>query len=86
MSGGSSGRPEGPPGCGGVVPVDESRSLPVCAHCGDRIGVYEPPWVEVADGTLHSSLFLNLDRYAPHARARVWHHACLAPPASRGVV
>ena len=66
--------------------MDESRSLPVCAHCGERIGVYEPLWLEVADGTLHSSSFPNLDRYAPHAPARVWHHACFAPPASRGVV
>ena len=28
--------------------------------CGDRIGVYEPIWLELADGALHRSSYLNL--------------------------
>jgi hypothetical protein len=59
--------------------LDHTRSSSVCARCGDRIGVYEPLWLELADGTLQSSSFLSLDQYASHAQARVWHHGCLAP-------
>jgi hypothetical protein len=54
-----------------------------CSHCGDRIGVYEPAWLELADGTLRSSSFLNLphDLPAGERAARLWHLGCLAPDA-----
>ena len=61
------------------VAMDENRPPLLCARCGDRIGVYEPVWLELADGALRSSSYLNLDRYAPYERSRLWHLGCLAP-------
>ena len=40
--------------------VDHVSAFLRCALCGDRIGVYEPIWLELADGRLHRSSFLNL--------------------------
>jgi hypothetical protein len=59
--------------------VDHNRPPLLCARCGDRIGVYERLWLELADGTLRSSSFLNLAQHELHGRARLWHHSCLAP-------
>ena len=52
-----------------------------CALCGDRIGVYEPIWLELGDGTLHCSSYLNLSDYPGHDPSRFWHVDCLTPEA-----
>jgi hypothetical protein len=56
--------------------------LPVCATCGDRVGVYEPIWLERADGTLVRSGLLEIGD-EPIA-CRVFHSGCrpVAPVAS----
>ncbi len=56
----------------------------VCMRCRDRIGVFEPLWVKLADGTIHPSSFLNLGQHLQHEecrQARFWHAGCLAPDA-----
>ena len=60
--------------------------FPLCTHCGDRIGVYEPAWLVDADGSIRSSSWLNIDPDAGQNRARLWHHGCLAPDAIPGTV
>jgi hypothetical protein len=50
-------------------------SRPVCAHCGDRIGVYEPIWLEQPDGTRVRSGLLELGDAPPDGR--LFHSACL---------
>jgi hypothetical protein len=54
-------------------------SQPVCGICGDRIGVYEPIWVALDDGTLVVSALLNLDqqRTAIEGDPRLFHAGCL---------
>ncbi len=52
-----------------------------CAMCGDRIGVYEPIWLELADGSLHRSSYLNLGEHPEHYEAQFWHLDCLIPAA-----
>jgi hypothetical protein len=47
--------------------------------CGDRIGVYEPLWLELPDGDVHRSSYLNLGDYPAHDEARLWHIDCLIP-------
>jgi hypothetical protein len=59
--------------------VDHNRPPLLCARCGERIGVYEPLWLERGDGSLCSSSYLNLDQHEWHERSRLWHHGCLAP-------
>ena len=64
--------------------MDDDLSFLVCTRCGDRIGVFEPLWVELSDGTIHSSSFLNLGQHLGNEecrRARFWHAGCLAPDA-----
>ena len=64
--------------------MDDDLSFLVCTRCGDRIGVFESLWVELSDGTIHSSSFLNLGRHLGNEerrRARFWHAGCLAPDA-----
>lgn len=61
--------------------MEDRNWLLVCARCGDRIGVYEPLWLELADGTLHSTSYLNLAKYDLHQEPRLWHLGCLAPDA-----
>jgi hypothetical protein len=51
-------------------------SRPVCARCGDHIGVYEPIWLEQPDGTRVRSGLLALED-APLA-GRLFHSGCLA--------
>ena len=65
-------------GAEGAV-VKYNRSEIVCAECGDRIGVYEPLWLELADGTVLASSYLNLGGHGPHECSRLWHLGCLAP-------
>jgi len=48
----------------------------LCACCGDRIGVYEPVWLERPDGTRVRSGLLELGD-AP-AQGRRFHSECLA--------
>jgi hypothetical protein len=48
-----------------------------CSGCGDVIGVYEPAWVEAADGSLHPSSLLNLDETLRRTSRRIWHGACV---------
>jgi hypothetical protein len=48
--------------------------------CGDRIGVYEPIWLELADGSVHRSSYLNLGDYPGYDRSRLWHLHCLIYP------
>jgi hypothetical protein len=38
--------------------VDQVSEFLRCAMCGDRIGVYEPLWLELTDGSLRRSSFL----------------------------
>jgi hypothetical protein len=52
-----------------------------CAMCGNRIGVYEPIWLELADGSLVRSSYLNLGEHAGHDGSRLWHFDCLIPKA-----
>ena len=52
----------------------------VCATCGDRIGVYEPMWLELSDGSIHSTSLLVLRRDGGEpGGATYYHHGCLAP-------
>jgi hypothetical protein len=55
----------------------------LCTHCGDRIGVYEPAWLELTDGSVRASSFLNLERDMGQSENgwRLWHVGCLAPDA-----
>lgn len=62
----------------------ETRHL-TCAQCGDRIGVYEPLWLELADGALHHSSYLNLGDYPELDRSRLWHLGCLLPRPSEPI-
>jgi hypothetical protein len=48
-----------------------------CAMCGDRIGVYEPIWLELPDGELRRTSYLNLGDHPEHEGARLWHFDCL---------
>ena len=56
-----------------------STSKPVCGVCGDRIGVYEPIWLALDDGTLVASALLNLDDHQAemHGDPRLFHEGCL---------
>jgi hypothetical protein len=54
----------------------------LCARCGDPIGAYEALWLELADGTLRASSYLNLGGYPRPKESRLWHLGCLAPGAA----
>ena len=56
-------------------------SKPVCGVCGDRIGVYEPIWLGLDDGTLVASALLNLDEHGSRIESdpRIFHAGCLDP-------
>jgi len=59
------------------MPTTTSNS--VCGVCGDRIGVYEPIWLALDDGTLVASALLNLDdhRAAIHGEPQLFHMGCV---------
>jgi len=59
--------------------VDEVSAFLRCLMCGDRIGVYEPIWLELPDGALRRSSYLNLGDHPGHDRSRLWHLECLIP-------
>lgn len=64
--------------------VDDGSPFLVCMRCRDRIGVFEALWVELSDGTIHPTSFLNLGKHLRNedrGRARFWHDGCLAPDA-----
>ena len=50
-----------------------------CALCGGRIGVYEPIWLELADGSLQRSSVLNLGDHPGYDQSRLWHLDCVIP-------
>ena len=51
--------------------------FPVCFACRERIGVYEPVWLQLEDGSHTVSALLQLDwrRTEP----RLFHLGCLEP-------
>jgi hypothetical protein len=51
---------------------------------GDRLGVYEPLWLELPDGTLRSTSYLNLDPHELCEETSIWHHGCLVPDGLAG--
>ena len=52
----------------------------LCAHCGERIGVYERIWLEQADGAVRlSSVLAMLEGPAAPDGEPLWHFDCLAP-------
>lgn len=53
---------------------------PVCAACGDRIGMYEPLWLQKDDGTVVSSALLELG--SEPGEARMFHSGCLTDAAA----
>ena len=60
--------------------VDHVSAFLRCALCGDRIGVYEPIWLELADGGgRYRSSFLNLGDHPGYDPSRLWHLDCLIP-------
>ena len=62
--------------------MPDDRSNPSCAHCGDRVGVYERLWFDRGNGELVTSSLLKLrrDGFDP-LRGSLWHLDCL--PAER---
>lgn len=56
---------------------------PVCSHCADIIGVYEPVGIKLTDGSPRESSLLNLVKDTPLGATiiRIWHRACLATEA-----
>ncbi len=51
---------------------------PVCAMCGDRVGVYEPIWLESPDSTIHSTSLLALSGDGDTPNSCVYYHlGCL---------
>ncbi len=50
-------------------------SYPVCSTYGDRIGVYEPVWLQLENGSLTVSAPLQLDWH--RSEPRLLHLGCL---------
>ena len=50
-------------------------SYPVCLACGDRIGVYEPVWLQLEDGSFTASGLLQIDLRSP--TPRLFHLRCV---------
>lgn len=63
--------------------MDDSSGWLLCAMCCDRIGVYEPLRLELVDGSLHTSSYLNLGDHPGRDPSRLWHLDCLSPDQSR---
>ena len=59
---------------------DDEQRHPICTHCAGIIGVYEPVWIQLTDGSLRESSLLNLAKDAPLGQSitRIWHAGCLA--------
>jgi len=58
---------------------DDDQSFPLCAACGDRIGVYERIWVTLPDGGVERSSLLALTPQRTAQSAQLFHAGCLAP-------
>lgn len=56
----------------------QGNSSITCAHCGQRIGVYEPLRVEQPDGNVGASSYLNLSPDELEIGPRLWHTWCFA--------
>ena len=54
----------------------------MCAHCGDRIGVYEPVVVIARDSSRTTSL-ANEPQLSAHAGVILMHEACATAAAPR---
>ena len=64
-----------------MLAMPTTTPKPVCGVCGDRIGVYEPIWLALDDGTLVASALLKLDEHRAriHGDPQLFHLACLEP-------
>ena len=64
-------------------PPDESADWPFlhCDRCGERIGIYEPLWWHLPDGSMLPSAFLpmSLSPYQLRLGSRFYHRNCLVP-------
>lgn len=56
----------------------DENSFITCAHCGQRIGAYEPLRIEQPDGSVGESSYLNLAPWELETRPRLWHPWCFA--------
>ncbi len=60
--------------------TDTSNPRPLCETCGDRIGVYEPIWLELPDGTITPTSLLALRHDGGDPGGGIYYHqGCLAP-------
>jgi hypothetical protein len=67
-----------------VAGVDEPwRWWKHCAACGDRIGVYEPVWIEHPDVGMIRSSYLQLDPVTRRHGCSFWHDGCVTPTPTR---
>ena len=57
------------------------RDHRTCAHCGDRIGVYEPLWWQQPGGSIVAAGYLAIitDPRAADPTSRIYHRHCLQP-------
>jgi hypothetical protein len=64
-----------------MLAMPTTTPRPLCGVCGDRIGVYEPIWLALDDGTLVMSALLNLDDHRERIDGdpRLFHVGCLQP-------
>ena len=53
---------------------------PVCAACGDRIGVFEPLWLQSSDGQIAGSTVIELNESSrAEAPSALFHIGCITP-------
>jgi hypothetical protein len=55
-----------------------TTARPTCAHCGERISLFECLWRELASGAVHASYAVDLQGIQ-RANRRLWHVGCLSP-------
>ena len=81
---GSVGRVHSPAGVYGRPRLSKRASCgmtdqPRCTHCREPIGLYEPVWVETANGVQSTSLLsLVADDVSLVGSERYWHDSCYA--------
>lgn len=58
----------------------DAVGFPICAHCADRIGAYEPMCFERPDGSVSASSLLHVrqDPAFGLPGTRLYHRACFA--------
>jgi len=54
-----------------------STTPTVCVGCGDRVGAYEPAWVELDDGSFRPRSLLRRGALDARRALRLWHLACV---------